>query len=249
MRPIPRTGDAADDLHRRGRQGVLRGDGDASCTTVIANAVDCPARSPSAASTSATSITATTATLKRIRPRQRRGPTTVSFDYGTSCTYPSNAAASPANIAAGVGNTAVTAYITGLACNTSYYFRTKAVSAGGTTTGNDAMFTTATCGTPTPVASTGPATAITQTTAVLTGVVGDNGADTTVSFDVGFSNCYGFNIPATPGSISSGTGNTPVSAALVGLTCNTRYHFRVLATNTAGTTTASDRAFTTAACP
>ena len=249
IRPVPRTGDNGQTTFTVAAvKACSEATADASCTTAIAPAVDCPARSPSAASTSATPIADTSATLRGFA-HDNGAPTTVSFDYGTSCAYPSNAAASPANIASGGGNTAVTADITGLACNTSYYFRTKAVSAGGTTTGNDAIFTTATCGTPTPVASTGPATAITQTTAVLTGVVGDNGSDTTVTFDVGFSNCYGFNIAATPGSITSGIGSAPVSAALTGLSCNTRYHFRVQATNAAGTTTASDSAFTTAPCP
>ncbi len=247
VRPIPRTGDGLQTTFTVAEVKACS-EATASCTTAVANALDCPNRPPSAASTAAQGIAATSATVKGIA-HDNGAATTVTFDYGTTCAYPSNVAASPGSLIAGAGNTTLTATLTGLTCNTSYYFRTKAVSAGGTTTGNDAMFTTAACAFPTPVATTRPATAITDTSATLGGIANDNGADTTVTFDYGPTSCYGSGIAATPGSISNGSGATPVTATLTGLACDTRYHYRVRAVSAAGTTTASDVAFTTAPCP
>jgi hypothetical protein len=256
VRPIARTGDGQQTTFTVAEIKACS-EATAICTTAVSNAVDCPNRPPSAASTTAEGIAATTATVKGIA-HANGAATTVTFDYGTTCLYPSSIASSPGSLGAGAGNTTVTASISGLACNTSYYFRTKAVSAGGVTTGNDAMFTTAACAVPTPIATTvgggefivvdpGPIPPRTYRT-ILSGIVNDNGAVTTVTFDYGLSNCYGSSIAATPGTIINGSGVTPVSAPLTGLTCDTRYHYRVRAVSAAGTTTASDIAFTTPPC-
>lgn len=247
IRPIPRTGDGGQTTFAVAAIKACT-EATASCTVDFAGALDCPARPPSAASTAAPSITATSATLNGLA-NDNGTLTNVSFDYGTTCSYPSNVAASPASLSAGAGKTTITAPLTGLACNTSYYFRAKAVSAGGTTTGNDAMFTTSACAFPMPVATTGSASAITQTSAMLNATVDANGADASVTFDAGTSNCYGTSLAATPGTVGATAGGTAVSASLTGLSCGTRYHFRVRAVSVAGITTGSDVGFTTAACP
>lgn len=100
-----------------------------------------------------------------------------------------------------------------------------------------------------PAATTGAATGITATGATLNGTVNDNGADTSVSFDHGASASYGSNAPATTGApVLAGTGPSAVAAALMGLACNSTYHFRVMGSNSAGTTQGSDASFTTSAC-
>ncbi len=100
-----------------------------------------------------------------------------------------------------------------------------------------------------PAATTGAATGITATGATLNGMVNDNGADTSVSFDHGTSASYGSSAPATTGApVLTGTGNTSVSAALSSLACNSTYHFRVVGSNSAGTTQGSDASFNTSAC-
>ncbi|MGE0356778.1 MAG: type II secretion system protein [Burkholderiales bacterium] len=247
VRPVSRNGDGGQTTFTVAEIQACA-EATAVCTTAVPNALDCPDRAPSAASTRATGIAMTAATVEGLA-HDNGAATTVSFDYGTTCAYPSNAAATPANLSAGDGETAVSASLTGLACNTSYYFRTKAVSAGGTTTGNDAMFTTAACPISTPLATTNPASDITQTSATLKATVHDNGSNTTVSFDHGPSNCYGSSLVAAPGTIIAGAGATPVTATLTGLACNTRYHYRVRAVTATATTTAGDVAFTTAPCP
>jgi hypothetical protein len=100
-----------------------------------------------------------------------------------------------------------------------------------------------------PTAVTGAASGITATGATLAGTVNDNGANTTVSFDYGTTTAYGANVAATTGgTISSGSGSTPVAVTLGNLSCNTAYHFRVNGVNISGTTNGSDASFTTAAC-
>jgi hypothetical protein len=91
-----------------------------------------------------------------------------------------------------------------------------------------------------PTAVTSPATAVTATAATLNGTV--SGA-TTYAFDWGTTTAYGNTAGA--GSAGSGTSAVAVSAALTGLAPATTYHFRVQATNAAGTTFGGDQTFTT----
>lgn len=98
-----------------------------------------------------------------------------------------------------------------------------------------------------PTTSTNPATNVTATGAFLHGTVADGGASTTVVFNYGLTSGYGSTISG--GTVSAGAGNTSVSAAISSLACNTSYHFRVVGTNSAGTSNGSDVTFTTSACP
>jgi hypothetical protein len=94
-----------------------------------------------------------------------------------------------------------------------------------------------------PQASTGDATAIGQTAATLQGSVNPRGAATTYRFDYGKTSGYGSS--TTPQSAGSGTSDSSVSARITGLAPGMTYHFRVEATNSAGTTLGKDRRFTT----
>lgn len=101
-----------------------------------------------------------------------------------------------------------------------------------------------------PSVSSSAATSITTTTATLNGTAAANGASTTVTFEYGTTSSYGGTgspLKAAQGTLASGASST-VSAALTGLTCNTLYHFRVVGSNSAGTSNGSDLTFTTAPC-
>lgn len=101
-----------------------------------------------------------------------------------------------------------------------------------------------------PSATTNPATNITFNSAILNGIVNDNGAATTVTFDFGPTAGYGTSIAAVPSTVAVGTGNKTVAAGKTGLLCNTLYHYRVKAVNSVGTYFGLDKTFTTAAaCP
>lgn len=98
------------------------------------------------------------------------------------------------------------------------------------------------------VASTGAATAVTRSAAVLHGLVHPGGLETAVSFEYGTTTGYGADAPGAPSSVTGGD-NVAVSLSLSGLAWNTTYHYRVVATNGDGTVYGCDRTFTTLSGP
>ncbi len=99
-----------------------------------------------------------------------------------------------------------------------------------------------------PSVSTSAATAIAATGATLNGVVSSNGSATTVTFQYGLTASYGSIATAAQSPLAAGASGTPVSAAIVGLTCSSLYHFRVAGSNSAGPASGNDATFTTAGC-
>ena len=101
---------------------------------------------------------------------------------------------------------------------------------------------------PNPLATTLPASEITQLCAVLNGTVNpNNGGATTVAFEYGLTTEYGNTINATQSPLADGTNAIAVSADLSGLTHNTTYHYRVKASNAIETTFGEDQTFTATA--
>jgi len=94
-----------------------------------------------------------------------------------------------------------------------------------------------------PTTITLAATSIGATTATLNGTVNPNGLATTWYFQYGTTTSYG----STTTSTSAGSGNSavPVSAAVTDLVFGTLYHFRLVATNSDGTSYGNDLTFTT----
>ena len=127
-----------------------------------------------------------------------------------------------------------------------------AVSAGTTTTDSQwevyaidtfdyLGFHTANCGggPVAPTAITNEASGIGNGVATLNGTVSANGAEATITFEYGTTDAYGNTIDATPHTTTGD--NIPVTADLSGLTNGTTYHYRVVATNSAGTTQGADK--------
>jgi Fibronectin type III domain len=98
-----------------------------------------------------------------------------------------------------------------------------------------------------PGASTGPVTAIGPTTATVSGSVNPNGSATTWFVEYGTSTSYGSQTATT--SAGSGTSSVAISPTLTGLKPGTSYHYRVVATSTAGTGRGTDGLLTTSAAP
>ena len=98
-----------------------------------------------------------------------------------------------------------------------------------------------------PSASTGPTTSTGATTATVTGSVNPGGAATTWYVEYGTSTSYGSK--TAPVGAGSGTSTSSVSAKLSGLTDGTTYHYRLVATSSAGTSHGGDAVFTTLAVP
>ena len=93
-----------------------------------------------------------------------------------------------------------------------------------------------------PAATTTDATAITSTAATLNGTVNPNGLASTYHFEWGTTASYGTN--TTTLTAGSGTSTLPESANIAGLTGGTTYHFRIVATNSDGTSYGADLTFT-----
>jgi hypothetical protein len=109
--------------------------------------------------------------------------------------------------------------------------------------------------------STGPAEDVTPNGAKLTGSLSPDGTSAFYYFQYGTSTEYGFTSPAPPGT-NSGTGGlgceppgglmcgpTAAETVLGSLEVNTTYHYRLVATNTYGTTDGEDATFTTSGPP
>jgi glucuronoarabinoxylan endo-1,4-beta-xylanase len=94
-----------------------------------------------------------------------------------------------------------------------------------------------------PTAATQPATGVGNTTAILNSTVTPNGLPTSAWFNWGTTTNYGAS--TGPVSVGSGTSPVPFNASLAGLNPVTTYHFRVVATNSAGTNYGADQFFTT----
>ena len=198
------------------------------------------ASSPTATTGPTTVVGSTTATVTGTVGAGGQS-TTWYVEYGTSTSYGSKTAAK----SAGSGSSAVgvSADLTGLRSGTTYHYRVVATNGAGTSHGTDAVFTT----TVPPVVTTGSASSISASAATLNGTVDANGRDTTFYFEYGTSTSYGSK--TTPKSAGSGTSAEPESTGISGLATGRTYHFRIVASSDAGTSTGKDSSFTTSAAP
>lgn len=195
-----------------------------------------PPAPPSAATSTATEITAGGATLNgSVNPNGKA--TTWYFEYGPDATRIPAVAGS-----AGSGTSAVpvSAAVTGLAPGTTVGYRLVAANADGTVAGSSQSFRTL----DPPLVTTGPAGAVSATSAVLTGTVDPRGKAATYTFEYGPTTAYGQKVG---GSVAQATGAASVAESVAGLAPGTVVHYRLIATTTDGTTAGGDRTFTTAA--
>jgi hypothetical protein len=168
------------------------------------------------------------------------GETTYRFEYGTSANY--GLATTPATISAAPGATTVRQVITGLSGGTEYHYRVVATNSAGTNYGQDAVLKTIAAAR-VPSVATHDATAITKTDASLAARINPQGLSTDYYFEWGATTSYGSVTPVA--SAGSGTATADFATALGGLSPNTTYHFRVVATNATGTARGRDHDFTT----
>jgi len=192
---------------------------------------------PSVNTDAATSVTTNSATLNgTVNPNG--ASTTYYFEYGTTTSYGLTTTVTEA----GSGTSAVSGNvgISGLGLNITYHFRLVATNSVGTTNGSDQTFTTNAL---VPSVSTGSATSLTSNSATLNGTINPNGAGTTYYFEYGITTAYGATTIAT--SAGSETSDVSVNTNITGLSESTTYHFRLVATNSVGTTSGSDQTFVT----
>ena len=185
----------------------------------------------------ANNVASSSATLNgTVNPRGLT--TTVHFEYGRTTNYGHS---TTNRTYTGHATRPVSAIITGLTSNTAYHFRLVASTGATTTFGSDRTFTTLSpIGAP--VVVTSAATNIASVSATLNGSVYPHGLTTTVYFQYGTTTSYGL---STAPQNHSGNAYQKINANVGSLSPNTVYHFRIVATNSAGTRFSGDRTFTT----
>ncbi len=100
-----------------------------------------------------------------------------------------------------------------------------------------------------PVVVTEAAKGVTKSSAELAGRIVAKGVATTYQFEYGTTTHYGGKIPVSPVSAGDSRLAIGVSQELTGLEANTLYHYRIAATNSAGTTYGGDETFATSYPP
>ncbi len=186
-------------------------------------------------------VTATGATVNgTVNPNG--GTTTVSVQYGLTTGYGSTMSTTPASVS-GTTAQAVSSTLAGLAAGTLYHYRISATNSAGAGFTADATFTTSTP-VSLPTITVAPVSGITATGATVNGTVNANGGTTAISVQYGTTTSYGSAINPSPSTVT-GSAAQLVSAVLSGLAAGTVYHYRISATNSAGTTNSADGIFTT----
>jgi hypothetical protein len=191
---------------------------------------------PVASTGAASSVTTTTARLAgTVDPNGRT--TTWFFEYGTTTGYGSRTP----GVSAGSGTSGrnVAATVSSLTPGRLYHYRLVAQSDAGTSRGSDRTFSTA----GPPLVATGATLDIGPTSARPTGSVNPQGRRTTWYFEYGTTTRYGSRTAGR--NAGSGFGERAVSVPISRLRTGTVYHYRLVATNDAGTTRGADLTFTT----
>jgi sugar lactone lactonase YvrE len=192
-----------------------------------------------------TGIGGTTATLNAtINPNGAPGVTyhfETSDDFGTTW---KRAPANDVSVGDGMTDVPVSQEVTGLKPYTFYFFQlivTKAYNGTVTSEPYVDFFQTLTIA-PT---VTDTASVPTERGARIKAKINPNGVETTYQLEYGPTTAYGKTFPAI--ATSAGAGYDPIAVARVisGLSPGTEYHYRVTATNEAGTTHTPDATFTT----
>ncbi len=200
------------------------------------------ATAPTVSTNNPSSISSTSAVLSgTVNPNDLSTDAYFQFSDSVSVTIDQSTPLS------GTDDINVTGTATGLSPGTNYQVRLVATNSSGRTNGNWVNFQT-TAATPGPTAVTLKADQVSENGARLRGLVNPNGLETNVEFEWGTTTAYGNSVVAVQSPVS-GTTELSVNVAIIGLTANRTYHYRVKANNTQGTATGSDQSFLTAFAP
>jgi uncharacterized delta-60 repeat protein len=198
----------------------------------------------------AVTSTSTTATVTgQVNPEGLA--TAYQVQYGTSTAYGSLSPASSAG--SGASSVPVSVTLTGLAPGMTYHYRLVASNAAGISYTADGTFTTGSSGSGggsggsvpasrPPVVLTGSVVRRGEVSVTLAGTVDPEGGTTTYTFQYGTAPRLGAS--SRPQTVT-GSGPRTVRAVLSGLRPGTLYHWRLVATNSAGTAAGSAATFRT----
>ena len=194
---------------------------------------------PTATTNEATELTSSSATLNGV-VNPGNLSTTLEFEYGLTQSY--GDVLTLLIPIEGEEDTPVQAGVTGLLAGTQYHYRVVATNAQGSVNGQDQMFATLTDGS-VPTVVTNSATELTTTSATLNGTVNPGNLSTSLEFEYGLTSNYG-DVLTLLNPVEGGE-DVQVNAEVTGLVPGSQYHFRLVATNTSGTTNGEDQTFAT----
>ena len=163
------------------------------------------------------------------------------FEWGTTGDYGNKTPVEDAGTAAGPQKESY--LLTGLQVETVYHFRIVAENGVGTSYGSDQSFKTLAA---VENLETEPASEVTASTANLNATYNGIGEDVHYYFEWGTDASYGNVTAASPGTDhGSPSGPQSLSFTLEHLGVDTTYHYRVIASDPAGTTYGTDQTFST----
>jgi len=198
---------------------------------------------PSVTTGTARAVERTTATVTgTVNPNG--SATTYHFEYGTTTAYGLNTPDKAAG--EGDGDVAAEAQLAQLSPGTTYHYRLVATNGNGTATGADRTLRTADNPRPPGVSRTGRQQ-VGPVSAVLRSTIDPNDAPTTYHFEYGLSSRYGSRTPDR--SAGGGDAGVAVTEQISGLRPYRRYHFRVVAINSAGTAASRNHTLVTSRLP
>jgi hypothetical protein len=193
---------------------------------------------PTAITLAASAITTTGAGLAgQVNPNGQQ--TAYTFEYGTTTAFGTITPVVALDDADALEPVAAT--LSGLAPDTTYYYRVVATNGTGTTLGAVLRFSTGPGGAP--LVATGPASAIGPSGATLAATVDAHGSQTAFAFEYGTTTNFG-SLSAIDNA-GDANGAQSVTLPLTGLSPGTTYLYRVIATNPNGTTAGVVKSFTT----
>ena len=164
------------------------------------------------------------------------------FEWGKTTAYGTQTPVPPGEDAgSGAGAVAAGVDLAGLTANTLYHYRLVGENSFGTTAGGDQKFTTSG---PPRITNEAPA-GVEHNAATIHAKINPDQIATSYRFEYGETTAYGNEAPTGGASIGSGGEPVAVAAPLTGLQIGTVYHYRVVAQNSAGTTTGPDQTFET----
>lgn len=207
---------------------------------------------PSAAAKPATGTSQLASTLNATVNANGHAVLECEFEYTDETDFQANGFANAGSLPCpekpkGSVTASLSAGVSNLSPGTAYRFRVTAASNAGSTSSSSQPFETLPAVPPT--VTTALPQEVGETIATLRGEVNPHGGATSAChFELGTSFSYGLSIPCTsfPGPVTT---NVPEAEKVSGLSPGVKYHYRLVVTTNAGTSTGEDLEFTTSSQP
>ncbi|HTB50105.1 MAG TPA: NHL repeat-containing protein [Solirubrobacteraceae bacterium] len=200
---------------------------------------------PDVATEAPSAVQQTSATLRGSVNPDGTSVSACQFEWGTEAgSYPNALpCAAPGLPLTGSSPVAATVELTGLAAGYVYHYRLSATNENATIYGRDQAFES------TPLPPTVGEEFVSEVAgsdATLHALVNPGGGETTYHFDYGTSTAYGLSTPESA-TVGNDHSEHQVSVGIQGLSPDTTYHYRIVATNSSapGGVPGSDQTFTT----